>query len=105
MTVSGEIALKYTHVKDEDNATFEIVAAAAGKTIKIYRLVISAAANVEIMVKSNTTVIGGNFMFGNFPFSYVEYPNFLELAAGEALNITKSTAGTDVYVNCWYELA
>ena len=77
-------------------ATHEIIAAVAGKKIKIANLMLTVSGETNLTLKSNTTAISGPLDFGGTdePRGMVQnFGNFpLETVAGEAFNITSSGA-------------
>lgn len=80
--------------------TTEIVAAVAGKVIRVWRMRITSTSAQDLTVKSATTTLGvlQNTTSEMFPMD--EYPWFT-CAAGEALNLT-TAGGVDCDVICDY---
>jgi len=77
-------------------ATHEIIAAVAGKKIKIVNLMLTVAGETNLTLKSDTTAISGAMDFGGtdeprgMVHHFGDHP--LEMTAGEAFQITNSAA-------------
>jgi len=94
---------KIDHAVSGDNA---IVAAVAGKRIKVYGIVLVVSAAVDCKWRSGTTDLTGDMNFGGKGEGYaqaVQPPAFLfATAIGEALNLNLAAAvAVDGYVSYW----
>lgn len=83
----------------------QVIAGVAGKKIKVFGIVIGAAADTAITFESNATPISGQFPLaakGGFTLPESE-AGWFETAAGEALNL-EASASTSIGIQVIYGL-
>lgn len=107
LQATADGALKVASVRDSETstqtvisfatiATHEVIAAVAGKKIKITNLMLTVAGETNLTLKSNTTGLSGAMDFGGadepkgMVTGFGDYP--LETAVGEAFQITSTGA-------------
>lgn len=82
------------NVNDTSNATFEVIAADANRRWEVASLIVSADTAGNFTVKSGTnTLIGPVYVAANSVTTFDFPSGTIKLNKGEALNITKGTAG------------
>ena len=96
----------HTYVTDTSNATFEVVAApGAGKRLAITRLLVSndaaATAVKTLELKSDTTVKSKVSFNKTELFDFGDQPLLLD--ENDAFDLTKGTAGDEIYATVWYK--
>ena len=100
---SGSVVTSTVNTNDTGNATFDVVPAVAGKRIRLHKFLVSLASADTITVKfGSTTILGPIYCGANGGFVYDCFPQRFRSAEGEALTITKGSAGTDVTAQAFY---
>lgn len=102
--LSGAKDTLFTTGSDLTNASADIVAAASGKTLSLFRLNFIIDAADTVTLKCGSTVKGTWEFTAAGGLDQNIYPLYIQCAVGESLNLNKGTAANDIYWQAWYEL-
>jgi hypothetical protein len=100
--VNTEIRCLNVSVTDTSNASFAILPALTGQQYTIYGYEISALTADTIKILTGSTQRVGYYFGANSGVVRSLWPKFFRGALGEAVNITKGNASTNVIATIYY---
>lgn len=101
--MSGSRQVSYNYIEDASNATVELVAAAAGKTISLYKYTVSAATSDTIYFKCGTRQVAAKkYLAATSGVDPVIWPFYIQCQVGESLSLVKGSGATAIGIDYWY---
>lgn len=102
-TLSHTDATDFKYVEDSSNATVTLISAVAGRTITLYKFILSASTADTVYFKCGSSQKTGRVYLGaNSGLDSNIYPLYIRCASGEALSMVKGSAGTPIGISLWF---